>query len=138
MAPDRAQHPIKREIITIDSDDSDDDVHNTGLPSTPNELTRFDHRLPAPTTQSTGSAAYQKCSQAILALFPDISHDHVQQLWSVLADRAMLDSDALVSALVDSILENDPYPKEKDRLRELKKRKRDSPEAEAGKYRSVD
>lgn len=78
--------------------------------------------------------AYQECLKAILAVFPDISHDHVQQLWNKLAWGALIGRDALNHTLIERILDGGAYPKERDRLRELKKRKRASPEAEAGKF----
>ena len=123
------------EIIDLDSDTSDEDSPFMGpVASSHVEPSNLNRRLPAPAQQGIDPKAYQKCLEAVLAVFPDISHDHVQQLWNRSAWGALIGSDMLNQTLIERILDEGAYPKEKDRLRELKKRKRASPEAEAGKF----
>ncbi len=80
--------------------------------------------------------AYQVCLQVIKVVFPDISHDHVQELWDKNDKRNSIDTERLHQTLIEQILDEGIYPKERDRLKQLKKRDRDSPGAEAGKYAS--
>lgn len=133
MTPAQVPHPAEKDIIHLESDDSDDDALFTRPQSSLHELPKLNQNLQTPVPLSTGPEAYRKCLDAILAVFPDISHDHVQQLWNKLAWGALAGSNELNQTLIERILDEGAYPKERDRLRELKKRKRASPEAEAGK-----
>ena len=84
--------------------------------------------------QETGPATYDGCLLAIKAVFPDISHEHVEQLWRKTERANFIETESLYQHLIEKILDGGKYPKEQDRIRELKKRKRASPEVEAGKY----
>ena len=95
-----------------------------------------------PEDQNAGhvSPAYGLCLTEILELFPDISHDHVEQLYNSDVQRfsghGMQNS--LVQHLIEKILESGKYPKEKDRLKELKrKRYRDSDEEEIAQLQNA-
>ena len=81
---------------------------------------------------------YDTCLQEIMEIFPDISRDHVQQLY----DAQLLqprDGQSLAQHLITHILEKGKYPKEKDRLKELKrKRYVDSDEEEAAQMKDLD
>ena len=76
------------------------------------------------------TAGYDTCLQEVLEIFPDISLDHVRQLY----DAQLLqprDGQAIAQHLTTQILDAGKYPKEKDRLKELKrKRFADSDEEE--------
>ena len=134
MAAGPPQHPPGREIIDLDGDTGSPTALLEWQPSGDHiDLSIFERGLPSPTRQDIAAEAYQHCLKAVVAVFPDISHDHVQQLWDKSAWGALIGSDVLHHTLIEKILDGGPYPKEKDRLRELKKRKRASPEVEAGK-----
>lgn len=71
------------------------------------------------------SPEYEVCLQEILEIFSDISHDHIKQLYDAELLTSKQTQTSLVRHLVEKILdEGGKYPKEKDRLNELK-RKRD-------------
>ncbi len=84
--------------------------------------------------------SYQACLPEILEVFPDISHDHVQQIYD--KDFEAIGpyerhNNTTAQRLIGKILDNGNYPKEKDRIRELK-RKRSSKnidEEEAAKWK---
>lgn len=128
-----ANNLLNKEIIDLDSDFSDDDIsYGTPQPYSPEPPNLNQH----PSDQEgEGSCpeAYQKCLKAVLVVFPGISHYHVEQLWNKSAWGSLIGTDELNQRLIERILDGGTYPKERDRLRELKKRKRASPEAEAGK-----
>ena len=132
MAANPAQHPAGREIIDLDGE-------STGSQSSVLEWqpsaaqVELDQLLTGPFQHDSSASAYQKCLKAVITVFPDISHDYVQQLWDKSTCGALTETDVLHQTLIEKILDAGPYPKEKDRLRELKKRKRASPEVEAGK-----
>ena len=81
---------------------------------------------------------YDACLQEVLEIFPDISRDHVQQLY----DAQLLqprDGQAIAQHLTTQILDAGKYPKEKDRLKELKrKRFADSDEEEVAYVKSLE
>ena len=78
---------------------------------------------------------HQEFLREALNIFPDISHDHVQKIWDKRAPfeaQSQGELNTVHQGLIEKILDGGAYPKERDRLKELKKRKRDSPEVEAG------
>ena len=86
------------------------------------------------------SPAYGSCLTEILELFPDISHDHVEQLYNANVQdfRGHRTRFSLVQHLIEKILDSGKYPKEKDRLKELKrKRYRDSDEEELAELQNA-
>lgn len=97
----------------------------------------------APVTPSLPPALpdYERCLDDILQVFPEISYDHVKELYDAEVKIFQQDdaSNALVPNLIDKILEKGKYPKEKDRLKELKrKRALDSDEEELAEFRSTE
>ena len=75
---------------------------------------------------------YQSCLNAVVEVFPDICHDHVQQLYDArLEEQQALEPPGLMPAiaivsqeLVMKVLDGGgKYPKEKDRIRELKRKR---------------
>ena len=68
------------------------------------------------------------CLTKILDVFPDISHPHVQQLYnqhiSLTSPSNRADGTA-VGILIDQILSDGAYPKEKDRNKDLKRKRSD-------------
>ena len=84
---------------------------------------------------------YDSCLIEILELFPDISHDHVKHLYDseTQGSGPHRTQTLLVQYLIDKILDSGKYPKEKDRLKELKrKRYLDSDEEEWAKLQSAE
>ncbi|KAL9103910.1 MAG: hypothetical protein Q9163_001103 [Psora crenata] len=81
------------------------------------------------------------CVKDILEVFPDISHEHVRDLYNTQAashDYAQ----TLAQQLIERILDSGPYPKERERLRkskELKRKREDknSDDEEADRWRSA-
>lgn len=86
---------------------------------------------------------YEVCLTEILDVFPDISHDHVRQLYDVELQKIEIDSQRanISQVLILSILDQKTYPKEKDRINELKRKRSnalDSDEEEAAKWKDLD
>lgn len=90
----------------------------------------------------TGASSFDKVCPEVVEVFPDISLDHVRQLYDagVLRDNNP-ERAGLAQEIILTILDGKTYPKEKDSIRE-KKRKRsqdlDSDEEEAARWRAVD
>ena len=101
-------------------------------------------RTPARTSESIASPAlpsYERCLTEILELFPDISHDHAKKLYDAEVEAPRQGGSPLTIArdLIEKILDKGKYPKEKDRLNELKrKRLRDSDEEELAELRNAE
>lgn len=89
-----------------------------------------------------GASSFDDVCHEVVEVFPDISIDHVRQLYDepVLQDNN-LGRAGLAQDIILKILDGKTYPKEKDSIRE-KKRKRsqdlDSDEEEAARWRVVD
>lgn len=89
-----------------------------------------------------GASSFDDVCHEVVEVFPDISVDHVRQLYDarVLRDNN-LGRAGLAQDIILEILDGKTYPKEKDSIRE-KKRKRsrdlDSDEEEAARWRAVD
>ena len=87
-------------------------------------------------------SSFDSCLKIILEIFPDISHERVRELY----DRQVGNPDPsqnFAQQLIEQILEGGKYPKERERLRELKelKRKRedkDSDDEEAARWSFAD
>ena len=84
------------------------------------------------------TSGYDACLQEVLEIFPDISRDHVQHLY----DAQLLqprNGQAIAQHLITQILDAGKYPKEKDRLKELKrKRFADSDEEEVAYLKNLE
>jgi len=95
--------------------------------------------VPRSPLQPSDALSSEKCLSEVLEVFADISHDHVKQLYDHEAQLGRLDNTApsAVHNVIEKILENGKYPKEKDRLNELKrKRSRNNDEEELAELRS--
>ena len=86
---------------------------------------------------------YPSCLREVLEIFPDISHEHVQQLYNKHM-AAMVPAEQregiVAQALIEAILDGGRYPKEKDRMKELKRKRNDkeTDEEEAAKWKQAD
>lgn len=116
------------------------------MPSTPVQQTASLPFRGSPATPSHAVAApapqdYDRCLLGILELFPDISHEHVKHLYDAEVSVAQSDnsSSVIIEHLIEKILDKRTFPKEKDRLNELKrKRAQDSDEEETAEYSKVE
>lgn len=73
---------------------------------------------------SPAMATYEQCLQEILEVFPDISHEHVKELYDGRQRGGVVASDIpMPEALISVILDGGKYPKERDRLNELKRKR---------------
>lgn len=86
---------------------------------------------------------WEVCLTEILDVFPDISHDHVRQRYDVELQKIENDLQRanISQALILGILDEKTYPKEKDRINELKRKRsngQDSDEEEAARWKDLD
>ena len=76
--------------------------------------------VPSPKTMPT----YEQCLQEILQVFPDISHKHVRNLYeSPHVAGVVTPGFPGPESLIPLILDGGQYPKERDRLNELKRKR---------------
>lgn len=148
-----------QQIVELSSS-SDDDLHHVddNNPRTTRDRTQMDpidvdtfqvladeQNLVPGLDQDAQEASYESCLKEVTEVFPDISRDHVQQLYDKHRDEpihAFANGTEFSQSLIEQILDAGKYPKEKDRLREIKelKRKREdprSPEEEAARWKNV-
>lgn len=98
--------------------------------------------VPDHSAELVGISSFDNVCHEVVEVFPDISLDHVRQLYDAhgLQDNN-LDRAGLAQEIILTILDGKTYPKEKDSIRE-KKRKRsqdlDIDEEEAARWRAVD
>jgi len=86
---------------------------------------------------------YQSCLGDVLEVFPAISHDYVQKLFSKENENLGVNAGQEITVaprLIENILDHGVYPKEKDRIRELKRKRtdKDNDEEEAAKWKYMD
>lgn len=89
-----------------------------------------------------GTSSFDNVCNEVVEVFTDISLDHVRQLYEARVLRNNnLERAGLAQEIILNILDGKPYPKEKDIIRE-KKRKRSQDlgidEEEAARWRAVD
>lgn len=81
---------------------------------------------------------YQACLKDLLDVFPDISHEYVQEIYNKHMDsRGPYHPESPSQALIEKVLDSGHYPKEKDK-RKRKFSERDSDEEEAAKWKYKD
>ena len=112
-----------------------EDVSSVHIPPMPN-------RAPAPYSGGieTVVSPYEKCLAELLEVFPDISREHVQSLYNSLDDQNGLYAQTAAQVLIEKVLDGGKYPKEKDRIKELKRKRGDknSDEEEAAHWKYAD
>ncbi len=86
---------------------------------------------------------YQVCLHEILEVFPDISHEYVQQVYDKDIEAVGpygRHHNTMAQKLIGEILDSGKYPKERDRVRELKRKRsdKDVDEEEAAKWKHMD
>ena len=87
-------------------------------------------------------SSYETCRREVLEVFPDISTDYVKQLYDIqVHSRNSFQQQEEVNAqiLIEKILEKGTYPKERDRIKDLKrKRSQGNPdEEEAARWKNA-
>ena len=82
---------------------------------------------------------FESCLEKVLEVFPDVSRDYVRITWDKRCSNNVAGPAGLPTEqrIIEDVLDGGTYPKEKDRIKELK-RKRDSPEIEAAKWKFKD
>lgn len=99
-------------------------------------------RTPAPYSSETSTvvSSYEKCLTELLELFPDISREHVRSLYNGLDQPISLHAQTAAQVLIDKVLDGGKYPKEKDRIKELKRKRSDknNDEEEAARWKYAD
>ncbi|KAL8985473.1 MAG: hypothetical protein Q9177_004425 [Variospora cf. flavescens] len=68
--------------------------------------------------------SYETRLAQVLDVFPDVSHDYVRKLYDARQRNGALGAEGLIS----QILDEDNYPKERDRLNELKRKRMSEPD----------
>lgn len=138
--------PTVPHLIDLD-DDSDDSMFNEELV----DENRIGHGVEGLSiTPSRGRAEhandghrnrpedYQACLTDLLDVFPDISHEYVQEIYNKHMDsRGPYQPESPSQALIEKVLDSGHYPKEKDK-RKRKFSERDSDEEEAAKWKYKD
>lgn len=89
---------------------------------------------------------FEDCLGRVVEVYPDICHDHVQQLYDVQIKSFVLQAgvsplDQISQLLILQILDADKYPKERDRRKELKRKRSialDSDEEAAATWTAVE
>lgn len=137
-------HP-PRDVIDLDSEeDSDNSFFDNYL----NEEVSSVHispvpgRTPVPYSSGprTAVSPYDACLAEILEVFPDISREHVQSLYNDLNLQNDPFAQTAAQVLIERILDGGNYPKEKDRIKELKRKRsdRNGDEEEAARWKYAD
>ena len=145
------RHP-PRDVIDLLSDDEEnddqDESDNSFFENFLNEdvsgvhISPVPNPTPAPYSSGTRTVVspYDKCLAELLEVFPDISREHVQSLYNSLDDQNGLYAQTAAQLLIEKVLDGGKYPKEKDRIKELKRKRGDknSDEEEAARWKYAD
>ena len=145
------RHP-PRDVIDLLSDeeetDGQEDSDNSFFDNYLNEDVSGVHispvrsRTPAPYSNGNRTVvpSYEACLAEVLEVFPDISREHVQSLYNDLIQQENLYAQPAAQVLIEKVLDGGKYPKEKDKLKELKRKRSDriSDEEEAARWKYAD
>ena len=144
-------HHPPRDVIDLDSDEDTDgpeDSDNSFFDNYLNDEVSSVHISPVPgrtpATYASGLSAailpYDACLAEIIEVFPDISREYVQSLYNNLDHRHGPHAQTAAQVLIEKILDGGNYPREKDRIKELKRKRsdRNSDEEEAARWKYVD
>lgn len=141
------------EVVNIsDEEDSDGSMYDFGRDDSANdnEIEQDVDAMNIDRPNGLGSSgiptlfdAYETCLNEILEVFPDISHDHVQHIYSRHMESMgpyERQDNTVAQRLVENILDGGNYPKERDRIRELKRKRcdRNNDDEEAAKWKYMD
>ena len=102
------------------------------LPDQNDQFLDFERRWSGDTSASSASSiipstvpqTFESCLTEVLEILPDVSHIHVQELYNARESDGQATPNVSASQeLVMQILDAGKYPKEKDRLNELKRKR---------------
>ena len=145
-----APHPPRDVIDLLSEEDSDgqEDSDHSFFDNYLNEEVSGVHISPVPgrtpTPYSNGPrtavSPYDICLAEMLEVFPDISREHVQSLYNNLSHENGPFAQTAAQVLIEKVLDGGNYPKEKDRIKELKRKRsdRNSDEEEAARWKYAD
>lgn len=135
---------LSDEEVTDGQEDSEtsffDNYLNEDVPGVP--ISPVPSRTPAP--YSSGArvvvSPYEECLAEVVEVFPDISREHVQSLYNSLTHEDNLYAQTAAQVLIEKVLDGDKYPKEKDKMKELKRKRSDknNDEEEAARWKYAD
>lgn len=155
---------LKQEPEVIDLDSYHEEVHNPieGFLTLEEIEAAFDDDYPEgaerlqrlatleppglPTAKENPKNQYEVCLAEILDVFPDISHDYVRQLydtWTLKSQtsQSQIQGHSVLYDLTMEILDTGKYPKERDRINDLKRKRSEalnSDEEEEAKWKDVE
>ena len=125
-------------------EDSDDFFFNNFLPDDVSAV----HIPPVPgqtltpylSATRTTVSPYDTCLAEVIEVFPDISREHVQSLYNNLNHEDGQYAQTAAQTLIEKVLDGVKYPKERDRIKELKRKRsdRNSDEEEAARWKYAD
>ena len=119
--------PRTPEVISLDSGSEVDVDEAVG---------ESDSRPIVPASEET-TFSEEQCLRTVLEVFPDVSHEHVRKCMTArLATGTVAGppNQTIPHLIIEDLLATTSYPTERDRIKILK-RKRDSPEVEAAKWK---
>ena len=141
------RHP-PRDVIDLDSEEDtdgqegsdnfffdnylNDEVSSVHISPVPDPTPTLYARGPSPATPP-----YDVCLAEVVEVFPDISREHVQSLYNNLDHQNGPYAQTPAQILIERILDGGKYPREKDRIKELKRKRsdRNSDEEEAARWK---
>lgn len=144
------RHPPRDVIDLLSEEETDgqEDSDNSFFNSYLNEDVSGGHISPVPSltpaAHSSGTrpvtSPYGTCLAGLLEVFPDISREHVQSLYNNLNLQDSPFAQTAAQVLIEKVLDGGKYPKEKDRIKELKRKRSDknSDEEEAARWKYAD
>lgn len=144
------RHPPRDVIDLLSEEETDgqEDSDNSFFNSYLNEDVSGVHISPVPSltpaAHSSGTrtvtSPYGTCLAELLEVFPDISREHVQSLYNNLNLQDSPFAQTAAQVLIEKVLDGGKYPKEKDRIKELKRKRSDknSDEEEAARWKYAD
>ncbi|KAK4693198.1 hypothetical protein P7C71_g4153, partial [Lecanoromycetidae sp. Uapishka_2] len=139
----------QRVVIDLESDSDDSETYDEYIASSDIEegvgAIRINRNDLATISEGSGTRnmvdSYESCLNEILEVFPDISHEHVQQIYEKhiqVTGPYQPPEVTVAQTLIEKILDKGTYPKERDRIRELKRKRSqgntDAEEAARWKY----
>lgn len=137
-----------RDVIDLETEedtDGQEDSDNSLFDNCLNEEVSSVHISPLfgrtpglyPRRPRTVVSPYDVCLAEIVEVFPDISREHVKSLYNDLDHQNGPYAQTPAQILIEKVLDGGNYPKEKDRIKELKRKRsdRNSDEEEAARWK---
>ena len=114
-------------IIEVDSSSEDEGLTNTAhiqptgvVPTSNGHPLHIGEAAPRRTNSPLIAGHFDSCMKSVAEFFPGISNDHVRDLYQEYCTTFRgADQESLLQLMVDRVLRDGTYPKEKDRKRAL-------------------